>query len=316
MADEPRIFKDRYRELRQIGSGGFAGGAGGVFLAESIDPERTGPQRVAIKVVPETHERLFYLEKFRAQIQLEVKTLEKHAPQLAFIPNFIDYWTEPSNDDLLDHVIVMEYIEGEPLFAAYGAPAWTADAVIEFLREMLANLGRFHQDTGLIHRDIKPHNIIRRTSGIFCIVDLGIAGRPDETILGGYSNFFSSPEQITSYGRSYSLAVDDARVGPASDLYSLGATAFYLFTREVHGNHREELSMFQSGPPATHPALQKAPSVLAQTMRELLAESPEQRPSSATQALERMRLREAGRFLEPMAISTNKFLAAETLTTA
>jgi len=298
MGDNRRVFGGRYREVRELGSGGFARGRGGVFLAEALDPTLSGPDQVAIKVVPETTDRIPYIEKFRDLIRSEAQILEQYSPGLAIIPIFIDYWTEPQSNNLLDHYIVMEYIEGESLFAPNGANPWSSKEIINFLEQLLNGLKDFHNTTGLTHRDIKPQNIIRRNDNTYCIVDVGIAGRSGQTVIPAFSPHFSSDEQI--HGGEITFT---------SDLYSLGATTFYLLTRKYlepdpSGKQAmEDFSMFRVAF-NKHPAIQQADPILRDTILELVAKEPALRPLDAFDALKRLRKRRSGRQVPEPEIKT------------
>ena len=120
--------------------------------------------------------------------------------------------------------IIMEFVEGARTLQAHCKPdtLLPATSVLEFTRQCAEALGYAHRQ-GVVHRDIKPANIMLTSSGQVKIVDFGIALRQDlerTQLLGSYgSPRYMSPEQAR-----------DEPVGPAADLYSLGATLFELLT--------------------------------------------------------------------------------------
>jgi serine/threonine-protein kinase len=175
----------------------------------------------ALKVLPASHVDVLALARFEREVQA---TSELHHPNTIVI---YDY----GRADDGSFFYAMEYLEGldlDELVASYG-PLPEA-RVVHFLMQACGSLAEAHE-RGMVHRDVKPSNLfVCNRPGVFDLVkvlDFGIvkhdqaADRPitrSSTIMG--TPEFMSPEMF-----------DQARqVGTASDLYSLGATAYYLLT--------------------------------------------------------------------------------------
>src|SRR6266511_796287 len=161
MATDPIInslFDERYRIVRKLGSGGMAN----VYLAEDQELGR----RVAIQILNDRHagdEQ--FVERFRRE--------EKNAAGLSH-PNIVSIYDRGEEMDGR-YYIAMEYLDGrslKELIVARGpAPIPIA---IDYARQILAAL-RFAHRNGVIHRDIKPHNILVDTEGRVKVTDFGIA---------------------------------------------------------------------------------------------------------------------------------------------
>lgn len=181
------------------------------------------------------------------------------------------------------YFLVQRYIEGETLKSRIEAATRLDEAsVLRLLRQIAAGLSAMHA-IGIIHRDVKPANIILATSGEAVLTDFGLAraaGWSDissETGMVG-TPFYMSPEQCTGQ------AVD-AR----ADLYSLGASGYHAATGrppfvgdtpvDVIRGHTQEIPPW---PQDLAPALS---GDLAQALMKLLAKSPDQRYASAEELI-------------------------------
>ncbi|HYY51930.1 MAG TPA: serine/threonine-protein kinase, partial [Myxococcales bacterium] len=195
----------RYRDPVLLGSGGM----GAVYRA--VDPSLD--RYVAIKVL--THRDPRYVERFRREAQVLAKIVHPSIIQI--------YEIVGSDDDAADPYIVMEYFDGRPLDAALKDGPLPPPQVVSVLRQCAEGLRKAHANN-VVHRDIKPGNVMMSRSGEVKILDFGIAKLRDakkdltgESVLG--TPYYMSPEQATGYPI-------DAR----SDIYSLGITAFHLIT--------------------------------------------------------------------------------------
>jgi serine/threonine-protein kinase len=202
-AGTARVVAGRYRLAARIGSGGM----GQVFRARDQVLGRT----VALKVLPEElAARPGFVERFRAEA--------KAAARLSH-PNVVQVHDWGASDG--SYYMVMEYVRGRTLrevLAARGRlPPAQAAAIIG---RLLAALGSAH-DSGLVHRDVKPENVLVTTGGDVKVADFGIARIAEGAsvtsgeMLGTAS--YAAPEQIRGE------AVDGR-----TDLYAAGCVLYEL----------------------------------------------------------------------------------------
>ena len=192
----------RYRIERELGHGGMAT----VYLAH--DEELGRP--VAVKLLPD---RLADDEDFRARFTREARL----AGRLSH-PNVVRVYDAGDADGR--PFIVMEYVPGGSLAEERRL---SAERVVELGVQACAGLQHAH-DAGLVHRDVKPANLLVRDDGVLKIADFGIARAAESTrhtqagtLLGTAA--YLAPEQIAG-----------ADATPASDVYSLGAVLYELLT--------------------------------------------------------------------------------------
>ncbi|MDQ3821857.1 MAG: Stk1 family PASTA domain-containing Ser/Thr kinase [Actinomycetota bacterium] len=254
------LFDGRYRILRKLGAGGMAN----VYLAEDEDLGR----RVAIKILNERHANdESFVERFRREA--------KHAAGLSH-PNIVSIYDRGEAEGT--YYIAMEYLEGRSLkeLIASRGPAPVSIA-IEYVRQILAALRVSHR-TGVIHRDIKPHNVLVDGEGRLKVTDFGIAR--------------AGPSQMTEAGSIVGTAqylspeqAQGAPVSESSDLYSVGIVLYELLTGEVpfSGDSPVEIAMKHlSKVPATPSRLRpEIPHDLDLVVMRALAKDPEDRYQSA-----------------------------------
>jgi eukaryotic-like serine/threonine-protein kinase len=202
-----------YRLIRLLG----AGGMGAVYLAERDDSQFT--QRVAIKLLP--HGSDDTIARFRDERQI-LAALEH--------PNIVRLLDGGNTDDKLPY-LVMEHIEGTTITRFATDRHLPVRARVALIRRVCAALQYAHQNL-IVHRDIKPGNILVDASGEPKILDFGIAKllapvslfQPEARTRTGYSMFtpeYGSPEQARGLA-----------VSTATDVYSVGAVLYELITGE------------------------------------------------------------------------------------
>src|ERR1044071_7509988 len=202
------LFAGRYRIARKLGSGGMAD----VYLAEDQELGR----RVAIKML---HARYANDEQFVERFRREAT----HAAGLSH-PNIVSIYDRGVAGG--SYYIVMEYIEGRTLkeLIVTRGPC-PVPVAISYTRQVLAAL-RYAHKNGIIHRDIKPHNVIVDREGRVKVADFGIAraGTSEMTEAGSIVGTaqYLSPEQARG-----------APVDESSDLYSTGIVLYELLTGKV-----------------------------------------------------------------------------------
>ena len=178
--DWDELLAGRYRTLRLIGTGGMAR----VFLAED---QRLGRQ-VAVKRL-HAHSPEDIARRFQREARLGAAL---NHPNLVAV-----YDVETDGESVL---IVMEYVEGTTLAAELKAGALGVDRTVAMISDVAAALDAVH-DKGIVHRDVKPANVLIRADGTAKLADLGIASLAEGTsitasgaVLGTAA--YMAPEQV------------------------------------------------------------------------------------------------------------------------
>ena len=271
MIEPDTIIDGRYRVISRLGSGGMAE----VYLAQ----DQLLGRHLAVKVLhhhfAEDHE---FVERFKREAS--------SAAALSH-PNIVGIFDRGEWNGT--YYIAMEYVAGRSLKAIIredGAldPVMAIDIVVQILRA-----ARFAHRRGVIHRDLKPHNVILDEEGRARVTDFGIAraGASDMTLTGSVMGTaqYLSPEQAQGFA-----------VSSASDLYSVGVILYELLTGAVpfEGESAvaiayKQVSAAPRPPSELNPAI---PHSLDAVVMRALAKDPAQRYADADElivALERER---------------------------
>ena len=250
------VIDGRYRVLGKLGSGGMAD----VYCAEDMHLGR----KVAVKLL---HTRF-------AQDQEFVERFRREASSAAGLqhPNVVGVYDRGEFDDT--YYIAMEYCEGESLkqLIVREAPLDPARAIAITKQILVAS--RFAHRRNVIHRDLKPHNVILDEEENVKVTDFGIAraGASDITEVGAIMGTaqYLSPEQ--AQGRP---------VTEASDLYSVGVVLFELLTGRApfSGDSPVAVAMqhVSQPPPSPREFQPSIPPALEAVVLKALAKDPAQR---------------------------------------
>ncbi len=209
---DPALLKGRYRLMEILGSGGF----GRTFLAQDI--QRPGHPTVVVKHLKPTQTTPKWLELARRLFTKEAETLERLKNDQ--IPRLLAYFEENQ-----EFYLVQEFIDGVELSQEFEHKRFTDIQVLGLLWDLMKVLHYIHQNK-VIHRDIKPQNIIRRHENRkLVLIDFGavkelsmeLGEGPKETV-GIGSRGFAPPEQYAGRPR-YN-----------SDIYAVGMVAIQALT--------------------------------------------------------------------------------------
>jgi serine/threonine protein kinase len=263
----------RYRVLELLGSGGM----GRVYKAEHRLMERL----VALKVINRhLMDNPAAVERFRR----EVKT----AARLAH-PHIVTAFDAEQVQDC--HFLVMEFVEGQSLDRYVQQHGRLAIAeVSDYIRQ--AALGLQHAwERGMVHRDIKPQNLMRTPEGQIKILDFGLARFRTENQTGSgltqFGTMMGTPDYIAP-----EQAHDSRSADTRSDIYSLGCTFYYLLCGRVpfpEGSMLQKLmSQVEKTPTPLAHLRSDVPSAVVRVVDQMMAKDPARRyqtPAEVARAL-------------------------------
>ena len=256
------VLPTRFRDARRLGRGGM----GDILLATDTVLER----EVVVKLLAE---RFAEDESIRRRFTREGLA----AARLSSAPNTVTIF-DVGEAEGGRPFIVMEYLQGgsleERLLPGPVEPA----LALEWLAQAAQALDAAH-DSGVVHRDVKPANLLLDADGVVHVADFGVASATGldsltatGTVLGTAG--YLSPEQ--AQGES---------AGPASDRYALGVVAFELLTGkrpfERDTTAAEAAAHVHDPVPSAHELKASLPPLVDRTFRQALAKSPDARFHSA-----------------------------------
>ncbi len=202
----------RFRRIRQLGRGGF----GTVWLAVDEQLARTVAVKLAHAPDNETEQRMVREARALAAV--------RH-------PNCVRVFDIVQDPDGL--AIIMEYIDGRPLSEVVLNSGLLADTLAARLWVNMADALAAAHDQGVLHRDVKPSNVIVDTHGTAHLIDFGIARSKGDSTLTATGMMVGTPDF---------LAPETARgepASPASDAWQLAATVSYALTGQPPRGSRE-----------------------------------------------------------------------------
>ena len=258
-----------YKILDQLG----AGGMGQVYLAEHTAMKR----RVALKVLPSK----------QGGDRANVERFYREARAVAALdhPNIVR-----AHDICQDqgvHFLVMEYAEGKDLAALLKERGGRLpyEEAVGYVLQAAAGLGHAHQK-GLVHRDVKPANLLLCRDGVLKVLDMGLARffeddqdqltqQLDSGAVMGTADYVA-PEQL----------IDSSSADARADVYALGATLYHLVTgRPPFGGSTTAKLLAHQVKTALplHATLPDVPEELSAVVQRMMAKSPDDRHASAAE---------------------------------
>ncbi len=213
-----------YEVLGKLGAGAMAA----VFKARQLSLDRL----VAIKVLPRKFSNnKQFIERFYAE--------GRAAAQLNH-PNIVQAFDVGQAGEF--HYFVMEYVDGKTVHDnIVEAKRFSEDEALDIIINVADALAHAH-DKGLIHRDVKPKNIMITPSGVAKLADLGLARAIDDKDA-------ALAEAGKAYGTPYYISPEQIRgevnIGPQADIYSLGATLYHMVTGNVPFNGKNPTEVMQ-----------------------------------------------------------------------
>jgi eukaryotic-like serine/threonine-protein kinase len=258
VTDHGVLLGGRYRVRKPLGLGGMAQ----VLLCEDV---RLG--------------RLVAVKRLHADSAEDVERRFAREARLGAAlnhPNLVSVFDTAIDDEGV--LIVMEYVQGEALSRALRRGPLEPPRVARMARDLGGALDHAHSHD-VVHRDVKPGNVLLREDGITKLADLGIATAVDLTritrsgeLLGTAA--YMAPEQL-----------EGGEAGPASDVYALAAVCFEALTgqRPRRGRSAIELAhrIATEPPPDLREHLPDAPAAAAAALKRGMASDPDERTPSA-----------------------------------
>jgi serine/threonine protein kinase len=262
----------KYKVLDHLGTGGM----GSVFLCEHRHMRR----RVAVKILPPDPADPTHVQRIRREA--EAVAMLNH-------PNIVRAFDLDREGGL--HFLVMEYIDGaslQYLVDSRGRPS--LDRAVNYVAQSALGLQHAHEN-GLVHRDVKPSNLMLDWAGTVKLLDLGLA------------RFARTPDNLTEAGDSKTvlgtadyLAPEQARsssVDARADIYALGAVAYFVLTGRPPfdgGSVAQKLIRHQTEVPAPVTSLRPdVPHGLAAVVARMLDKDPARRPQAANRVIAELR---------------------------
>ncbi|WP_082592239.1 serine/threonine-protein kinase [Phycicoccus sp. Soil803] len=261
------LIADRYRLVERIA----AGGMGEVWRAH----DETLDRAVAVKVLlPDSAQDEGFVERFRAEARLSSQLSH---PNVGTVHDFGEHDGQA--------FLVMELMTGVPLstLIAERAPMPHAE-VTEILHQTALALQAAH-DAGVVHRDVKPANIVVDPQGYAKLTDFGIARALGEASLTQTGEVLGTPHYLAPE------QAKGAQAGPLSDVYALAVVGYEMLTgeRPFSGESMVATALAHVSQPA--PQLSEdIEDPLRTTVMAGLAKNPAQRPQSAAEFAEALRL--------------------------
>ena len=245
-------FGPYYRVVARLGQGGMA------EVYRALDTRISRP--VALKVLTSERSKTHNRERFLRESQ---------TASMLHHPNLMTVYEAGEVDGRL--FLAAELIDGETLAARLREGPLVPKDAVEITCQLLRGLGAAHA-AGVVHRDVKPPNIMIRRDGVVKLLDFGLAKNLSElkkltrtgTLLG--TPHYMSPEQVSHV----------SQVTPQSDLFAVGAILYEMLTGTMAFPGQSFVDVVRSIV-ESEPSMAGVPAALQPVLRRALAKSPEDR---------------------------------------
>lgn len=276
-------INDRYKIIEMIGGGGMAN----VYLAHDVILDRD----VAVKVL-----RLDFAndEDFIRRFRREAQS----ATSLAH-PNIVNIYDVGEEESI--YYIVMEYVDGQTLkqFIQKNSPV-DVDVALNIMQQLTSAISHAHQNH-IIHRDIKPQNILIDREGNVKITDFGIAVALSAT---------SITQTNSVLGSVHYLSPEQARGGMAnrkSDIYSLGIVMFELLTGRLPFSGESAVSIALKHLQSETPSIRRWNPSIPQSVENIVLKATAKDPFYRYNSAEEMEL-DIVTALDPTRVNEEKYI--------
>ncbi|WP_230559404.1 serine/threonine protein kinase [Paraburkholderia translucens] len=256
-----RTIRDRYVIVRRLGEGGM----GRVYLAELAGMRA---RRFAVKLLrPELTNNAHFQHRFHDEA--------KHQAQLDHenIVEMVDYFELDG-----DYFLVLDFVDGQTLsdlLDSQPGKKLPEKQALSIITGVLAGLDCAHQK-GIVHRDVKPSNVLVDVRGRVRITDFGIASDAAGLTRSGGGQVIGTPEYMSPEQLSGSATIDHR-----SDVYSAGVVLYQMLTGQLpfQGDSFQSIQAQQlaSAVPNARTANPKIPKRLAEIVRRAMQKSPADR---------------------------------------
>lgn len=271
---EPGAVLGGFRLLQAIGQGGM----GRVFLAHDDQLDR----RVALKVLPPEEAD----DEGRARFLREARALAR-----VDHPHVVHVFASGIDKELA--WMALEYIEGEPLCDALAEGPFDEETALSLVAQAARGLAAVHE-VGVVHRDVKPDNLLLDASGLVRLVDFGVALFEEPGLTGGFTT-----RAGIAIGTPHYMAPEQARGGKVdhrADTWALGATLWALlvgrppFFQKADDSDMDILARVLHEPVRDVRRFAKVSRGTAELVHALLEKEAEKRPSDLVAVAEQLEL--------------------------
>ncbi|MEU7024971.1 protein kinase [Streptomyces sp. NPDC046203] len=266
------LLDGRYELTGSLGHGGM----GEVWAARDQRMQRD----VAVKFAVRAARDETLVLRFRREVRAAAELPGRYTP-------VAHDWGAAEIDGVNVLYLVMERLPGPTLSEAVGTALPDQETAVSWARQVAAALDAAHR-RGIVHRDVKPNNVMFTEQGELKVLDFGIAKFFGDTLRDGGLTLTGLPMGTPAY-MSPEQAKGERTVDHRSDLYALGALLYFLLTGRapVTGENAWAIT-YRVIQGDVRPVAELAPGTpreLAALVMRLLAREPEDRPASAAEVL-------------------------------